>query len=106
MAATEAVEELQRLPGVGPFTAQGIVVRGAGEPDDPATAEPRMAKAAALAYGLDAPLAPEELARRSETWRPYRSWVGMLLRLASWTPARDAPGVRDALARRERAGRA
>ena len=28
-----AVEELQRLPGVGPFTAQGIVVRGAGEPD-------------------------------------------------------------------------
>ena len=46
-----AVEELQRLPGVGPFTAQGIVVRGAGEPDYLATAEPRMARAAALAYG-------------------------------------------------------
>jgi DNA-3-methyladenine glycosylase II len=76
-----AVEELQRLPGVGPFTAQGIVVRGAGEPDYLATAEPRMARAAALAYGLDAPLAPEELARRGEAWRPYRSWVGVLLRL-------------------------
>jgi DNA-3-methyladenine glycosylase II len=76
-----AVEELQRIPGVGPFTAQGIVVRGAGEPDYLATAEPRMARAAALAYGLDAPLAPEDLARRGEAWRPYRSWVGMLLRL-------------------------
>jgi DNA-3-methyladenine glycosylase II len=81
MGAEAAVEELQRLPGVGPFTAQGIVVRGAGEPDYLATAEPRMAQAAALAYGLDAPLAPEELARRGEVWRPYRSWVGLLLRL-------------------------
>ena len=76
-----AVEELQRLPGVGPFTAQGIVVRGAGEPDYLATAEPRMARAAARAYGLDAPLSAEELARRGEAWRPYRSWVSVLLRL-------------------------
>jgi DNA-3-methyladenine glycosylase II len=81
MGGDAAVEELQRLPGVGPFTAQGIVVRGAGEPDYLATAEPRMARAAALAYRLDAPLAPEELARRGELWRPYRSWVGLLLRL-------------------------
>jgi 3-methyladenine DNA glycosylase/8-oxoguanine DNA glycosylase len=80
MGAEAAVQELQRLPGVGPFTAQGIVVRGAGEPDYLATAEPRMARAAALAYGLDAPLSPEELSRRGEAWRPYRSWVGVLLR--------------------------
>jgi DNA-3-methyladenine glycosylase II len=81
MGGEAAVEELQRLPGVGPFTAQGIVVRGAGEPDYLATAEPRMGRAAALAYGLDAPLSPEELARRGEAWRPYRSWVGVLLRI-------------------------
>jgi 3-methyladenine DNA glycosylase/8-oxoguanine DNA glycosylase len=81
MGGEAAVEELQRLPGVGPFTAQGIVVRGASEPDHLATAEPRMARAAALAYGLDAPLAPEELARRSEAWGADRSWVGLLLRL-------------------------
>jgi DNA-3-methyladenine glycosylase II len=81
MGGEAAVEELQRLPGVGPFTAQGIVVRGANEPDYLATAEPRMAQAAALAFGLDAPLAPEELARRGEAWRPYRSWVGLLLRV-------------------------
>ena len=77
-----AVEELQRLPGVGPFTAQGIVVRGAGEPDYLATAEPRMARAAALAYGLDAP------ARRPRSWpaAPRRGartarGCGVLLRL-------------------------
>jgi 3-methyladenine DNA glycosylase/8-oxoguanine DNA glycosylase len=57
------------------------VVRGAGEPDYLAAAEPRMARAAALAYSLDAPLSAEELARRGEAWRPYRSWVGVLLRL-------------------------
>ena len=57
-------------------------MRGAGEPDYLATAEPRMAHAAALAYGLDAPLAADELARRGEAWRPYRSWVGVLLRLS------------------------
>jgi len=82
MGGDAAVEELQRLPGVGPFTAQGIVVRGAGEPDYLATAEPRMAQAAARAYGLDAPLAPDELIRRGEAWRPYRAWVGVLLRLS------------------------
>jgi DNA-3-methyladenine glycosylase II len=81
MGGEAAVEELQRLPGVGPFTAQGIVVRGAGEPDYLAAAEPLMARAAALANGLAAPLSAEELARRSEAWRPYRSWVGVLLRL-------------------------
>lgn len=81
LGAEAAVQELQGLPGVGPFTAQGIVVRGAGEPDHLATAEPRMARAAALAYGLDAPPSAEELTRRGEAWRPYRSWVGVLLRL-------------------------
>jgi 3-methyladenine DNA glycosylase/8-oxoguanine DNA glycosylase len=81
MGGEAAVEELQRLPGVGPFTAQGIVVRGANEPDHLATAEPRMARAAALAYGLDAPLTADELLRRGEAWRPYRSWAGLLLRL-------------------------
>jgi 3-methyladenine DNA glycosylase/8-oxoguanine DNA glycosylase len=87
-----AVEELQRLPGIGPFTAQGIVVRGAGEPDYLATAEPRMARAAALAYGVEAPLSTDELTRRGEAWRPYRSWVGVLLRLGLEDASHGARG--------------
>jgi DNA-3-methyladenine glycosylase II len=92
MGAEAAVEELQDLPGVGPFTAQGIVVRGAGEPDYLATAEPRIARAAALAYGLTAPLSSEDLARRGEAWRPYRSWVSVLLRLALEDAAHGSRG--------------
>ena len=78
----EAVADLQELPGVGPFTAQGIVLRGAGAPDLFAPDEPRIAKAAALAYDLPAEPSRDELGQLAETWRPFRSWVQMLLRIA------------------------
>ncbi len=76
-----AIEALQRLPGVGPFTAQGIVLRGAGAPDVLAVAEPRLGRAIALAYGLSAPPAEARIAELAEAWRPYRSWVTVLLRV-------------------------
>jgi DNA-3-methyladenine glycosylase II len=66
-----AIEDLMRIPGVGPFTAQGIVVRGANEPDWLPTAEPRLQKAIDGLY--DTP--PDTAA-----WRPYRSWVAVMLR--------------------------
>jgi DNA-3-methyladenine glycosylase II len=92
MAPEEAVADLEQLPGVGPFTAQGIVLRGAGAPDLLAPDEPRIAKAAALAYALDRPPTRDEFAGRAETWRPFRSWVQMLLRmeLADHAEARPA----------------
>jgi 3-methyladenine DNA glycosylase/8-oxoguanine DNA glycosylase len=31
--AYEALAHLQRLPGIGPFSAQLILIRGAGHPD-------------------------------------------------------------------------
>jgi 3-methyladenine DNA glycosylase/8-oxoguanine DNA glycosylase len=77
-----AAAELERLDGVGPFTAQGVVVRGAGEPDLLATAEPRLRQAAALAYGLAEPPSSEDLIARAEAWRPFRAWVTVLLRRA------------------------
>jgi DNA-3-methyladenine glycosylase II len=82
MPAEEAVADLLELPGVGPFTAQGIVLRGAGAPDLLAPDEPLMAKAAAVAYGLAEEPSREELERLADTWRPFRSWVQMLLRIA------------------------
>ena len=53
---------------------------------------PRIAKAAALAYALGQPPTRVELAARAETWRPFRSWVQMLLRmeLADHAEARPA----------------
>jgi DNA-3-methyladenine glycosylase II len=82
MPAEEAVADLQELPGVGPFTAQAIVLRGAGAPDLFAPDEPRMAKAAALAYDLPSEPSRQELAQLADGWLPFRSWVQMLLRMA------------------------
>jgi DNA-3-methyladenine glycosylase II len=68
------------LPGIGPFGAELVLIRGAGVPDRFPEHEPRVHMAIRAAYGLpdDAPL--EELERIAEAWRPYRSWMAVLLR--------------------------
>ena len=82
VAAEAAIDQLiTALPGVGPFTAQGILLRGAGAPDVLAPAEPRLAVAVERAYGLGALPDKDELARLAEPWRPFRSWVQVLLRV-------------------------
>lgn len=43
-------------------------------------AEPRLARAVALAYGLPGSATPEQIRAISENWRPYRTWVTLLLR--------------------------
>ena len=90
MDADAALADLQQLPGVGPFTAQGIVLRGAGAPDVLAAAEPRLARAVAQAYGLDAPPGTAGVAALAEAWRPFRSWATVLLRVDLDRPATDA----------------
>ena len=58
-----------------------MLIRGAGHPDVTPTAERRLARAAALAYGRpEAGLGEAELERLAEGWRPYRSWVAFLMR--------------------------
>ena len=80
LPAEGALEELKTLPGIGPFSAELILLRGAGEPDYPPASEPRLGRAAAMAYGLEEPPRPEELRALAEGWRPYRTWVSLYLR--------------------------
>jgi DNA-3-methyladenine glycosylase II len=77
-----ALTDLRELPGVGPFSAELILIRGAGHPDVFPANEPRVHQAMATAYGLDAATAdsPGRLAAIANAWRPYRSWVALLLR--------------------------
>ena len=77
LGADRALADLQELPGIGPFSAELIWVRGVGDPDRMPTHEKRLAGAARAAYRLedDADLAPV-----SDGWRPYRAWVALLLR--------------------------
>ena len=78
MDPDEAIEELQDLAGIGPFSAELILVRGVGAPDALPRHEQRLLRAARAAYGL-----PDDadIASVAEGWRPYRSWVSLLLRL-------------------------
>jgi DNA-3-methyladenine glycosylase II len=76
------LEELRRLPGIGPMSAEHILVRGAGEPDRVTPMEPRLPRAIALAYELADVPGEEEIYRLAKAWRPFRTWVMVLLRVA------------------------
>jgi DNA-3-methyladenine glycosylase II len=76
----EALRELRELPGVGAFSSELILVRGAGAPDVLPRAEPRVRAAAGRAYHLGGEPSIAELERIAEPWRPLRSWVCVLLR--------------------------
>jgi len=76
----EALALLQRLPGIGPFSAQLILLRGAGHPDFLTFEEPRFRRAMTGAYGLAHEASNDDLRRISEAWRPYRTWMTFLLR--------------------------
>jgi DNA-3-methyladenine glycosylase II len=76
----EALRELRDLPGVGAFSAELILVRGAGAPDVLPLAEPRVRQAVRVLYGLPAEPTAAEMARAAESWRPLRSWVCLLMR--------------------------
>ncbi|MCS5713986.1 hypothetical protein NVV95_05410 [Herbiconiux sp. CPCC 205716] len=78
----EALAALQELPGIGPFSAELILLRGAGDPDHAPLHEGRLADAVQHAYGLATRPTPDELERLSAGWAPYRTWVTLLLRVA------------------------
>jgi len=80
MPPADALAQLRTLPGIGPFSAELILIRGAGEPDLFPARERRLHAAMAEAYHLGDP-SPGELAELSVRWAPYRSWVGLLMRV-------------------------
>jgi DNA-3-methyladenine glycosylase II len=76
----EALEDLRRHPGLGPFYAALVLIRGAGGPDVLPAGEPRVRRAAARAYAEPALAEPEAFTAHAERWRPWRGWAGFLLR--------------------------
>lgn len=77
----EARAHLRKLDGVGEWTAEHVMVRGAGLADEPAFVEPRVRAGFRLAYGLSDE--PDDAALRAvgERWRPFRTWASVLLAL-------------------------
>jgi len=75
-----AAEALRELPGIGPFSAELIRIRGVGDPDALPAHERRVAAIVREEYGLPEDAPPDALERIAEGWRPYRAWVALLLR--------------------------
>lgn len=77
MPVRDALRMLRGLPGLGPFSAELVLIRGAGAPDVLPAAAARAQTAAERAYGPGA-----DMAAIGEGWRPWRSWGAFLLRFA------------------------
>jgi DNA-3-methyladenine glycosylase II len=93
----EAMARLREIPGIGPFSASLIVLRASGVRDVPVDQEPRLAAIVGRLYGLPGPATPDDMRRLGEVWRPFRTWVGVLLRAAAGrlpNPAEEVMAVR------------
>jgi DNA-3-methyladenine glycosylase II len=90
----QALAELKQLPGIGEFSAELVLLRGVGDPDHLPLHEPRLCRGAALAYGLDDPPDRAWLEARAEAWRPYRTWVVLLLRVLLEAETGEIGGTR------------
>ena len=68
----QQLEELQEIPGIGPWTAQYIALRGLHWPDAFPAGDLGLLRAAGLKKAF-------ELEGRAERWRPWRAYAAMRL---------------------------
>jgi DNA-3-methyladenine glycosylase II len=73
---------LRSIPGIGPFYADLILLRGTGATDVLPVDEPRLSALVGELYGLGRPATPGDLRELGETWAPWRTWVAVLVRAA------------------------
>jgi AraC family transcriptional regulator of adaptative response / DNA-3-methyladenine glycosylase II len=84
-----AREQLLSLPGIGPWTAEVIAMRGLGDPDAFPVSDLGV-RLAAEQLGL--PADPRPLTERSAQWRPWRSyatqhlWTALDHAVNEWPP--------------------
>jgi DNA-3-methyladenine glycosylase II len=94
MPEDEALARLATLPGVGLWTAQGILMRGCGPTNTLPTADLISREAVRVAYGLSSLPDDETWVRISEAWRPYRMWATVLLHMAWRRDQAETPSYR------------
>jgi DNA-3-methyladenine glycosylase II len=82
MTPADALANLRTLPGIGPFSAELILIRGAGNPDALPDHDTRLEQAIRSAYN---PTDDAAIGAITDAWRPYRAWVALLLR--AWREA-------------------
>ncbi len=80
MSPEEAKEDLQQLPGIGPFYSALVVIRALGLTDALSPTESRFREAIRNLYGLDHDPSDAEVAALAENWRPFRTWATVMIR--------------------------
>jgi DNA-3-methyladenine glycosylase II len=78
-----AMDDLQRIAGIGPFYSALIVARASGFADVLPVEEQKALALAGELYGLGGPATREQLAEIAQAWRPYRTWALVLMRAAA-----------------------
>ena len=78
----EALAGLQAIPGIGPVYANLILLRSTGVSDALTLGEPRMPSYLRHYYSLPGIPDDEAIRRLAEPWRPFRTWAGVLIRVA------------------------
>jgi AraC family transcriptional regulator of adaptative response / DNA-3-methyladenine glycosylase II len=81
-----SVAALQQLPGIGPWTAAYVAMRGLGDPDVMLASDLGVRRAVARSGADDRPAAIE---RRAHAWRPWRSYAVAHL----WASLSDPPCI-------------
>lgn len=80
MPGPDALAELRELPGIGEFSAELILIRGVGKTDMAPARETRLADGIRRVYGLADDVPDASVAGIVDRWRPFRTWVSVLIR--------------------------
>lgn len=74
----DALARLRTLPGIGEFSSELVLLRGAAHPDGFPGAEARLHEEMRRVYPAST---KAELREVADEWRPFRTWVSLLLRV-------------------------
>ena len=82
LPSDDAIAQLRELPGIGPWTAEAVRLRGCGMVDELSVNDEVSPRAVASLYGRES-LDRAAFEQLAEAWRPYRMWAVVLLRFSS-----------------------
>ena len=98
-----ALARLQAIPGIGPVYANLILLRSTGVADALTLGEPRLPSYLRHYYSLPEIPGDDAIRQLAEAWRPFRTWAGVLFRVAGDTDELPwEPGPRDGARRPSR----
>ena len=82
MAPEEAMRDVQRINGIGPFYSALIVIRACGLTDVLPVNEPKALEMTRQLYGLGETPDVDRFHELARAWQPFRTWAVVLIRAA------------------------